>query len=93
MNNQNRENWTFSNWQKEDPKGLEELSKNNITAFTKLFEAEYSKEAIESNKLNNQNRENWTFFNWQEEDPKGLEELSKNNFEKFKNLFDKQFNS
>jgi ATP-dependent protease ClpP protease subunit len=100
---EHKNNWTFKQWQKDDPKGLEKLAIRFPDTFNKLFNAQYPKQAIESNKnsykpinnnqMSNQKNESRTFKDWQKEDPKGLGELEKNNPEKFKNLFNKQFNS
>ncbi len=36
-----KSNWTFDQWQKEDPRGLEALAKENPEAFKELFDAKY----------------------------------------------------
>lgn len=42
-----RATWSFSKWENEDPIGLQELEKNNLEAFKKLYIAEFpSNEAI-----------------------------------------------
>lgn len=38
-----RESWTFDQWQKEDPKGLEKMSAENPDAFKELFNQKYQK--------------------------------------------------
>lgn len=38
-----RENWDWDKWQKEDPKGLEALSKETPEAFTALYNQKYKK--------------------------------------------------
>lgn len=38
-----RENWDFDKWQKEDPRGLEALSKNEPEAFQALYNQKFSK--------------------------------------------------
>ena len=37
MNNQNRADWSFKDWQKEDPRGLADLEKNKPNEFNNLF--------------------------------------------------------
>lgn len=37
-----RANWTFADWQEKDSAGLEAMEKNNIEAFKKLYNAQYS---------------------------------------------------
>ncbi|MDD1617226.1 MAG: hypothetical protein LUQ28_12250, partial [Methylococcaceae bacterium] len=38
-----REAWTFDQWQKEDPKGLEAMANQESEKFTQLFNAKYKK--------------------------------------------------
>lgn len=38
-----RETWTFDQWQKEDPKGLEAMASQDSEKFTQLFNAKYKK--------------------------------------------------
>ena len=40
---EDRASWTWEKWQKEDPRGLEALEKNDPEAFKALYEAEFGK--------------------------------------------------
>ena len=40
---ENRENWTFSDYRKKDPKALADMDVNDNEKYQKLFKAEYSK--------------------------------------------------
>jgi ATP-dependent Clp protease, protease subunit len=42
-NTEVKASWDFDKWQKEDPKGLEVLAKENPADFNKLFNAKYNK--------------------------------------------------
>lgn len=41
----NRADWDWDQWQKEDPRGLENLSKDNPEAYEELFNQKYQKQA------------------------------------------------
>ncbi len=42
-NPEDRAGWNFDKWQTEDPRGLEEMEKNDPEAFKALYEAEFGK--------------------------------------------------
>lgn len=89
-----RFNWTFANWQDNDPKGLEQLSFRFPETFENLFNAQYkNQETIIKNKnnMNTEKKENWTFTDWQNNDPKGLEAMHSENPKKFNDLFNSEY--
>lgn len=87
MSNQNKEHWTFAQWQENDPKGLEELQKSNPQKFENLFNTQYyDGKSNEYPSTLPQDRKNWTFAEWQKKDPEGLSDLYKNHYEFVNNL-------
>lgn len=46
---EDRNNWSFRQWQEKDPKGIEKLAMRFPNTFDKLFNAEYRKQEIENN--------------------------------------------
>lgn len=93
----NKQHWTFAQWQENDPKGLEQLLYRFPETFENLFNARYCPERVKNNlnnkNMSNQNKEHWTFAQWQENDPKGLEELQKSNPKKFEKIFNNQYHN
>lgn len=86
MNTKNKENWTFKEWQKEDPAGLEALEKNSPEKFSNLFNQQFpieSKQPQQPDRKSEQPpqllsfQKNWSLSNWLENDIEGLQALQK----------------
>lgn len=67
-----QKSWTLEDWQKNDPKGLEVMSRRDPETaqklVTQLLESKTPKNLLLS-------RKNWTLEDWQEKDPKNWREI------------------
>lgn len=77
-----RKNWTYVDYQTNDPQALENFKIIDPAEYQRLYDGkidtEIRKDALE---------ENWTYVDWMENDPIGLQNLEKNHREKFFQLY------
>lgn len=81
-----RENWTYEDYQSNDPKALENLKVTNLEEYQILF----------NNKIDTSikaGRDEWTYLDWSNNDPEGLANIEKNHREKYFELYNNAVNA
>jgi len=95
--------WTWDDWQKNAPEGIEAMEKHRPDLFNTLYNAEYGnlpgeKSFINSSanqlgisQLNANLNKGWTWDDWQKNAPEGIEAMEKHQPELFNALYRAEF--